>query len=135
MEKDIELERLKERKMKELMERMKEERRMNVEVLYVTDVNFNEVVSRNPVVLIDFWAEWCMPCRMLAPVIEEIAKEYAGKVVVGKLNVDENPSTASEFQIFSIPTLVIFKNGVEVDRIIGYVPKNQIEARLNRILK
>ncbi|MEM0253931.1 MAG: thioredoxin [Candidatus Bathyarchaeia archaeon] len=108
---------------------------MPSEVIHVTDLNFNDVIHSNPIVLIDFWAEWCMPCRMLAPVIEEIAREYAGKVLVGKINVDENPITASKFQIYSIPTLIIFKNGVEVDRIIGLVPKSRIEAYINKYVK
>lgn len=108
---------------------------MPSEVIHVTDLNFNDVIHRNSIVLIDFWAEWCMPCRMLAPIIEEVAREYAGKVLVGKINVDENPVTTSNFQIYSIPTLIIFKNGVEVDRIIGLVPKSRIEAYLNKYLK
>lgn len=105
---------------------------MSSEVINVNDSNFSDVIRRSSVVLIDFWAEWCMPCRMLAPIIEEIAREYAGKVLVGKINVDKNPIATDKFQIYSIPTLIIFKNGVEVDRIIGFMPKNQIEARLNK---
>jgi len=100
--------------------------------VHITDANFNEIINNNSLALIDFWAPWCGPCIVLAPTIEELAKEYAGKVFVGKLNVDENPRTAERFQIFSIPTLVIMKNGQEVDRIIGLVPKKHIEAILKK---
>ncbi|MEM4704856.1 MAG: thioredoxin [Candidatus Bathyarchaeia archaeon] len=86
-------------------------------------------------VLVDFYADWCMPCRMMAPVVEELAKELAGKVLVGKINVDENPDIADRFQVFSIPTLVIIKSGREVDRIIGFVPRSQVEARLKKYLE
>jgi len=76
-----------------------------------------------------------MPCRMMAPVVEELAKEYAGRVLVGKINVDENPATAERFQVYSIPTLIILKAGEEVDRIVGFVPKGQVEARLKKHLR
>ncbi|MEM2691283.1 MAG: thioredoxin [Candidatus Bathyarchaeia archaeon] len=108
---------------------------MSGQVIHITDSNFKEVVGKNKLVLIDFFADWCMPCRMMAPVIEELAKEYADKVLVGKLNVDENPATANRFQVFSIPTLVIIKAGEEVDRIVGFVPKSQVEARLKKYLE
>ena len=134
-EKDKELERIKEKKMKELLKSLEEKREMDAKVVHVTDSNFNEIVSKNPLVLVDFWAEWCMPCRMIAPVIEDLAKEYSGKILVGKLNVDENPATAERFQVFSIPTLLIMKEGREVDRIIGCVPKSQIEVCLKKYVK
>ena len=105
---------------------------MSEEPVHVTDSNFEEITARHPLTLIDFWAAWCGPCRALAPTIEEVAKEYAGKVFIGKLNVDENPRTAECFQVFSIPTTVIFKNGKEVDRIVGCVQKKIIEAALNK---
>lgn len=100
----------------------------------VTDSNFDKLVSEHPLALIDFWAVWCYPCRALEPTIEELAREYAGKVFVGKLNVDENPKTAERFNVFSIPTLLITKNGREVDRIVGLVPKKNIEAVLKKHL-
>lgn len=108
---------------------------MSGQVIHLTDSNFNEVVSKNKLVLVDFYADWCMPCRMMAPIIEDLAKDYAGKILVGKINVDENPDTADRFQVFSIPTLVIIKSGREVDRIVGFVPKGQVEARLKKYLE
>jgi thioredoxin 1 len=117
------------------MKEFKEKKNLSGQIVHITDSNFNEVVGKNPLVLVDFFADWCMPCRMMAPVVEELAKEYAGKVLFGKINVDENPATADRFQVFSIPTLVIIKNGEEVDRIVGFMPKNQIEARLKKYLK
>ena len=102
--------------------------------VHVTDADFSETVKKHPVALIDFWAEWCGPCRALAPTIEELHKEYAGKVFVGKLDVDQNPQTAESFQVFSIPTLIVMKNGQEVDRIVGCVPKKSIEAVLKKHL-
>lgn len=97
----------------------------------ITDANFEqEVVMSDIPVLVDFWAVWCGPCRMLAPVVEQLAEEYAGKVKVGKVNVDEEPYLASRFNIASIPTLMLFKNGEVADISVGVRPKAQIEAML-----
>ena len=91
----------------------------------------SDLVERSPLpVLVDAWAAWCMPCRTIAPVIEELATEMAGRVRVAKLNVDENPATASRFNLRSIPTLLIFKGGQEIDRIVGVQPKSEIMRRL-----
>jgi thioredoxin 1 len=133
-EEDEELKHIKEEKLKKLLRDKEKKREMSTEPVHVTDSNFDETVKKHPLVLVDFWAPWCGPCRALAPTIEELAKEYAGKIVVGKLNVDENPSTAECFQVFSIPTLVIMKDGCEVDRIVGLVPKKHIEALLKKHL-
>jgi len=107
---------------------------MTTEPVHVTDSNFNEIVNQHSLALIDCWAPWCGPCLALAPTIEELTEIYDGEVFVGKLNVDENPKTAESFQIFSIPTMLIIKNGKEVDRIIGLCPKNHIEAILKKHL-
>lgn len=100
----------------------------------VTDLNFEELIKSEKPVLIDFWAEWCGPCKMIGPVVEEIAGEYEGKAVVGKMDVDANGIAPSKLGIRSIPTLMIFKNGEMVDKIVGAVPKhilaNKLEAAL-----
>jgi len=98
----------------------------------VTDSSFEDlVVNAETPVLVDFWAEWCGPCKMIAPVLEEIAKEKDGKLVIGKLDIDVNQDTAMAFGVMSIPTLLLFKNGEPVERIVGYQPKPQLLARLN----
>lgn len=101
----------------------------------LTDQNFEEEVLGSKVpVLVDFWAEWCMPCRMIAPIIDELAEEFEGKIRVGKLNVDENPATAQKYGIMSIPTLIIFKNGTIVEQIVGVQRKQVLEEKINRLL-
>ncbi|MEM3000405.1 MAG: thioredoxin [Candidatus Bathyarchaeia archaeon] len=107
---------------------------MGNEPFHLTDANFEDTVKRNPLVLVDFWAPWCGPCRALAPTIEELAREYSGKVLVAKLNVDENPDTAEQFQIFSIPTVVIIKNCCEVERIVGLCTKQRYVDALEKHL-
>ena len=97
----------------------------------LTKENFEQEVLRADLpVLVDFWASWCGPCRMLAPVIAEIAEEYAGKVKVGKVNVDEQPNLANRYGIASIPTVMLFKNGEVVNTSLGYRPKNDLETML-----
>lgn len=131
---DEELRRIKEKKLEELMRFEEEEKEITATPVNITDSNFSSTVSKHPLALIDCWAVWCGPCLAIAPAIEELAKDYEGKALVGRLNVDENPKTARDFQIFSIPTLLIIKDGKEVDRIVGLVPKRHIESYLRKHL-
>ena len=98
--------------------------------LNILDVDLNDMVKKYPTVVIDCWAPWCGPCRMLGPIIEELAKEKKGKIVFGKLNVDENPETSMKYHVMSIPTLLVFKNGTLVDRVVGAVPKELLVNKL-----
>jgi thioredoxin 2 len=102
----------------------------------VTDTTFSTEVEESPVpVLLDLWADWCGPCHMLAPIIDQISSEMAGRVKVAKLNIDENPGTANRFGVRSIPTLLVLKGGKEVDRLVGVQPKQEIVRRLENVLK
>ncbi|SVE28860.1 uncharacterized protein METZ01_LOCUS481714 [marine metagenome] len=101
----------------------------------LSDSNFDESVIKSKVpVLVDFWAEWCGPCRMIAPTVETLAEDYQGKITVGKLNVDDNPNTAMQFGIRSIPTLLLFKDGDVVESIVGMADKAQLQAAVDKIL-
>lgn len=105
------------------------------EPVELTDDNFEqEVIKSDLPVLVDFWATWCGPCRMVGPIVDELAKEYAGKLKVGKLNVDSNGKTSIKYGIMSIPSLLFFKRGQVVDQMVGAAPKNSLVERLNRIL-
>jgi len=101
----------------------------------LTEQNFNEEISKEKPVLVDFWAAWCAPCRAIAPILEEIEKEQNDKIKIAKLNVDEYPDIASRFKVFSIPTLIIFKNGKELGRLVGAVPKPKLLQFINETLK
>ena len=97
----------------------------------ITDANFEEIINSDKPVLVDFWAEWCGPCKMIGPVVEELASDYEGKAVIGKVNVDENPNVSVKFGIRSIPTLLVFKHGEIVDKQIGAVPKGVLTQKLD----
>lgn len=102
--------------------------------LEFTDSNLKDYLAGDKPVVVDFWAEWCGPCRMIAPVVEELAKEYEGKVAIGKMNVDENTDTPDEYGIRSIPTLLFFKNGQLVDKMIGAAQKAVLEEKVKALL-
>ncbi len=108
---------------------------MSGKYLEATDSNFQaEILESDKVALVDFWAAWCGPCKMLAPVIEQLAVDYDGKAVIAKVDVDDNPATAAKYGIRSIPSLLIFKNGEVVDQMLGAMPKNMIAKKLDTYL-
>jgi thioredoxin 1 len=104
-------------------------------IVEATTTNWEaEVINAQGLVMIDFWAAWCGPCRMISPTVEELAKEYTGKVKVMKLNTDENSEIASRYKIMGIPTIMFFKGGAKMDQIVGVVPKQQLKAKLDSLL-
>ncbi|MFQ5910454.1 MAG: thioredoxin [Thermoplasmata archaeon] len=127
---DEELEFIRKKKVEKAMKRMNES--MPGGPIAVTDADFDETISRYPVVVVDFWAVWCGPCAMMDPVIEELAKTYEGKVVFGKLNVDENPVTATKYGIMAIPTMLVFHNGELVEQLQGAMPASMIQPTIER---
>lgn len=133
---DNELDEIKKKKLEQIKRRyMNGGNNMDEEMpntpIKMTDADFDENAKKYQMVVIDCWAPWCGPCRMIHPIVEELAKEMQGKIVFGKLNVDENRATAAQFGIMSIPSLLVFKNGELVDRIVGAMPKEMLMAKLN----
>ena len=100
----------------------------------LTDDDFKEALRAHPALVVDLWAEWCYPCKMIAPIVEELASEYRGRVVFAELNVDESPGTAEAFDVMSIPTLLFFRNGKLADRIVGAMPKEPLKSWIDRAL-
>ena len=126
---DEELRLINEKRVKKLQQLLNEKEVLrNIrEPLNLEDTTFFQTINKFPIMLVDFWAPWCGPCRMMSPIIDQIGKDYLGKLVIGKINVDENPLIARQFSISSIPTLMLFKRGKEVNKIIGSVSRNKID--------
>jgi thioredoxin 1 len=134
-EKDEELERIKRAKLQEMSVAGKKQEELALsKPVEVTDTTFKETIQNHPLVVVDCWAPWCDPCRIIAPVIEEMARDYAGRILFGKLNVDENREVATQYQIMGIPTLLVFKEGKLVDRIVGAMPRQVLEPKITRYL-
>jgi thioredoxin 1 len=136
---DDEINEIMQKKMKQFKEKMNDtetnyktnkETYHNIPII-LTDYNFTESVNKFQFLIVDFWAAWCGPCKMVSPIIEQLSNELAGKAVFGKLNVDENPNVSNAFGIQSIPTIIIFKNGKAVDRIIGAMTKSQLLLKIS----
>jgi thioredoxin 1 len=134
---DEELRIINEKRMKKLQQIVNEKELLkNIkEPLNLDDSNFAQTINKYPLLLVDFWAPWCGPCRMMSPIIDQVGKEYIGKLVVGKVNVDENPHISGQFGISSIPTLILFKRGQSVSNIIGSVSKSRIDEMVRMHLE
>ena len=108
---------------------------MGEHILKLTENSFDNEVSKSSIpVLVDFWAEWCGPCRLMSPILDEVAPVYKGKLKIGKLNVDENQDSPSKFGVMNIPTMILFKDGKEVERIIGAMSRAELQKKLDRVL-
>ncbi|MFB0522585.1 MAG: thioredoxin [Candidatus Bathyarchaeia archaeon] len=134
MKRDEELEKIRQEKLKKLMEKAAETEKKKESTpnkpIEVTDETFIETIQNHSLVVVDCWASWCAPCHIVAPIIEELAQDYAGKILFGKLNVDENRAVATQYQIMGIPTLLVFKNGKLADRIVGAMPRQVLEQKI-----
>ncbi len=134
---DEELEKIKRAKLQE-MKRSVAEKKQKLPMskpVEVTGATFKDTIQNHSLVVVDCWAAWCGPCQMVAPIMEAMAKDYAGRVLFGKLNVDENREVATQYQIMSIPTLLVFKNAKLVDRIVGAMPRQMLEPKIARHLQ
>jgi len=137
-EEDKELERIRRAKLQGMMENKSEtyekETMVSNKPIEVMDATLTEIIQNHSLVVVDCWAPWCGPCYMVAPVIEELARDYAGKILFGKLNVDENREVSMQYDIMGIPTLLVFKNGKLVDRIVGAMPRQMLEPKITQYL-
>ncbi len=144
MNDEYELERIRRKKLQELIKSMSGNTSADAsgqqsagwpdKTIKVSDANFHETIKKYPFAVIDCWAAWCGPCKMMAPVLDGMAKDYKGKILFGKLNVDENRQTSMEYGIMSIPTMLVFKNGEKVDQIVGAMPRNVLEPQITKHL-
>jgi thioredoxin 1 len=128
---DDEINEIMQKKMKQYKEKMNDTETNNHIPIILNDYNFTESVNKFQFLIVDFWAAWCGPCKIISPMIEQLSNELAGKAVIGKLNVDENPNVSNAFGIQSIPTIIIFKNGKAIDRIIGAMTKSQLLLKIS----
>jgi len=112
------------------MDELKRQQNMPNGSITITDADFQETLKKYDMVVVDFWATWCMPCRMIEPTVEALAEKMKGQVIFARLNVDENPRSSAQFQVMSIPTLIVFKNGSPVKRIVGAVPQQYVEQQI-----
>jgi len=134
MSEEKELEQIRLKKIQAMLDQTEKTKQVNSQPIAITDDSFQGAIGTNELLVVDFWAPWCGPCRMVGPVIEELAAEYAGKVAFGKMDVDENQVVPSRFGIMSIPTIVIFNHGKEAERLVGAYPKAHIKALIKRHL-
>ncbi|MFQ6064293.1 MAG: thioredoxin [Candidatus Bathyarchaeia archaeon] len=134
MGEDEELKRIRQKKMRQLREKVAQKESAPNKPVDVTDSTFKETIQAGSLVVVDCWASWCAPCQIVAPIIEELARDYAGRILFGKLNVDENREVAMQYEIMGIPTLLVFKDGKLVDRIVGAMPRQALEQKLARYL-
>jgi thioredoxin 1 len=134
-----ELERIKQKRLREMMRKVGSKADDSTDgwptmPIELVDGTFNEVIRKYPLVVVDCWAEWCAPCRMVGPVVEELARDYRGRIVFGKLNVDSNVRTAQQYGIMSIPTLLVFKNGQLANQLVGAMPRYMLEPQITMYL-
>ena len=134
-----ELQRIKQKRVREMMRKVGSKADDSTDgwptmPIELADVTFSEVIRKYPLVVVDCWAEWCAPCRMVGPVVEELARDYRGRIVFGKLNVDSNVRTAQQYGIMSIPTLLVFKNGQLANQLVGAMPRDMLEPQITMYL-
>ncbi|MDD3792945.1 MAG: thioredoxin [Candidatus Bathyarchaeota archaeon] len=135
MSEDKELERIRMKKIEDLKKSSQEKEQLINQPIILTDENFSATLTANDLLVVDFWAPWCAPCRMVGPIIEQLSKEYAGKVTFAKMNVDENQRVPSNYGIMSIPTIIVMQKGKIVETIVGAYPKSHIEATFKKYIK